>query len=164
MTGPWIGLSTSATEDLIQRHLTRWFPRVEIMTRGTAEASKRVRWPSIVFEVRHCPEVEDFPYVVDFACFPGPDDHCVNAGLVLARRLSSVLRCRAISEGSGMGDDGSPYWCIIWDRRQAFLADDVDSAFANGEGGPVLVVRPIIPPPVELNEHAALVRLAPVQA
>ncbi|MES2644247.1 MAG: hypothetical protein V4850_32475 [Myxococcota bacterium] len=162
MVGLWIGLSARATEDTIQRHLMRWFPRVEIMTRGIADASKRARWPSIVFEVDHSPKVEDFPYVVDFACFPGPDDQAVLAGLVLARRLSSVLRCRAISDGSRMGDNESPYWSIIWERRQAFLAYDLDTVFADGEGGQVLVVRPITPPAAELNEHAAVVRRAPV--
>lgn len=59
----------------------------------------------------------------------------------LAGALSRHLGCRAICDGSGFGDDESPYWSIVWDRGVPFLADDAGSTLGDGEGGPVRIVR-----------------------
>lgn len=59
----------------------------------------------------------------------------------LARALSLTLSCRVICDGSGFGDDGSPYWSIVWDRGVPFLADDAGATIGDGEGGPVRIVR-----------------------
>lgn len=59
----------------------------------------------------------------------------------LARALSLVFNCRVLCDGSGFGDDGSPYWSIVWDRGVPFLADDAGSTIGDGDGGPVRIVR-----------------------
>lgn len=59
----------------------------------------------------------------------------------LARALSLTFNCRALCDGSGFGDDGSPYWSIVWDRGVPFLADDAGSTIGDGDGGPVRIVR-----------------------
>lgn len=59
----------------------------------------------------------------------------------LARALSLTFNCQVICDGSGFGDDGSPYWSIVWDRGVPFLADDAGSTIGDGEGGPVRIAR-----------------------
>ena len=61
----------------------------------------------------------------------------------LARCLSEKLQARTICDGSPFGDSAAPYWSIVWESGQAFLADDCGTAFGDGEGGPVRIVRPL---------------------
>jgi hypothetical protein len=61
----------------------------------------------------------------------------------LARRLSIELGCRAVCDGAGLGDDASPYWSVVWDSGVAYLADDLATLLADGDGGPVVVRRPL---------------------
>ena len=157
MNGIWVGLSVTATEAPVRDLLARWFPAVEIMTRDDAVASDRVPWPPIVFSVEDT-GVGDLPSYVSFDCFPGPETDSVEAGAVLARRFAAALACRAICDGSGWGDDDSPYWSIIWDGGRAHLADDSNSDFADGEGGPVRTVREITLPNWDLDAAGRLVR------
>lgn len=159
MNGIWVGLSGVVTEHAVGELLARWFPAVEIMTQDEAMASDRAPWPPIVFSVEDT-DVSDFPSYIGFDCFPGPESDSVEAGAVLARRLSEAFGCRAICDGSGWGDDESPYWSIIWDTGRAHLADDSNSDFADGEGGPVRTVREIALPKWDLDAEGALARPA----
>lgn len=61
----------------------------------------------------------------------------------LARQLSIHFSCRVVCDGTGFGDDDSPYWAIVWDCGAAFLANDCGTTYADGEGGPVKLVRPL---------------------
>lgn len=61
--------------------------------------------------------------------------------LGLARALSIDLSCRTICDGTGFGDDESPYWSVVWDQGVPYLADDLNSIFVDGEGGPIRIVR-----------------------
>ena len=69
----------------------------------------------------------------------------------LARRLSIELRCCVICDGTGFGDDESPFWSIVWDSGAAYLADDCGTDPAEGEPGPVQIVRLL--PALESAEH-----------
>ena len=159
MNGIWVGLSDVVTEGTVRKLLARWFPEVETMTQDEAMASDRTPWPPIVFSVEGT-EVSDFPSYVSFDCFPGPESDSVEAGAVLAQRFAEAFGCRAICDGSGWGDDESPYWSIIWDGGRAHLADDSNSDFADGEGGPVRTVREIALPNWDLDAEGTLVRPA----
>ncbi len=61
----------------------------------------------------------------------------------VARALSNHFDARSICDGTRYGDSRAPYWSLIWDQGVAYLADDCDSLFADGEGGAVRVVRPL---------------------
>jgi hypothetical protein len=83
----------------------------------------------------------EFPVLLDVMPDP-PDEPSVYRGqLRLAEFLSARLGCRTICDGSAHGDEPSPYWAIIWDSGEAYLADDANTVFVDGEGGPVRVVR-----------------------
>lgn len=72
--------------------------------------------------------------------------------LELSRRISVAASCRTICDGTGFGDDPSPYWSIVWDNGMAHLADDVDSVIADGDGRPVRLIRRL---DLELTEFAS---------
>ena len=61
--------------------------------------------------------------------------------ILLSYFLANHFNCQTICDGSGFGDDDSPYWSIIWDDGIAYLADDSDSLFGDGEGGKVKKIK-----------------------
>jgi hypothetical protein len=139
MAFPHVGLSVEIDAGEIKRCLATWFPTVEVMTMDDAIASNANPWPPIVFTA--IANASEFPTLVTFDAFPGDSGMEVAIGLALARLFSESLRCRAVSDGSGLGGDSLPYWSIIQDGDRAFLVDDCGSTFVDGEGGPLRVVR-----------------------
>jgi hypothetical protein len=95
--------------------------------------------------------------LVDFAAFPGESGTEVAIGLALARFFSQALACRGISDGSGLGDDSSPYWSIVQEGERVFLADDCGSVFVDGEGGPIRMIRELPLRIGEFDEQARLI-------
>ncbi|MBC7543591.1 MAG: hypothetical protein H7338_12760 [Candidatus Sericytochromatia bacterium] len=156
MHGTWVGLSKTVDESALKAWLQQSFPTVPLMTQDDAHLLGKVPWPPIVFSVVHWP-VPDFPTYVGFACFPGVEAHAFEVGTVLAQRLSADFDCRAICDGNGFGDDPSTDWTIIWEDGRSFLADDSDTDFGDGAGGPVRVVREIAVPAGELDAEGHLV-------
>jgi hypothetical protein len=156
MHGIWVGLSISVSETKIKQLLERWFPALEILTLDEALRSDRSPWPPIVFSVENRKNVDDFPIYIGFDCFPGPNDQAVAVGIVLAKRLATAFACRALCDGSGLGDDETPYWSIVWEQGRSFLADDSGTQFADGTGGPVRVARELQLPGFDLDEQGAL--------
>lgn len=73
----------------------------------------------------------------------------------IARCLSETLATRTIFDGSPYGDTGAPYWSLVWDSGAPFLADDHETVFADGAGGPVQIIRPL-----PLNLFAARAELS----
>ena len=142
MNGIWIALSKTVTQSEVASELRRQFPSVTLMARDEAMAIEG-SWPPIVFSVDST-LATDFPVVVAFDCFPGNDNEAVAVANALARNFAATYQCRSLTDGSGYGDDQSPYWCILWEGAQAYLADDCNTAFADGEGGNVKIVRPIL--------------------
>lgn len=57
-----------------------------------------------------------------------------------ARTLSVTLGCRTLYTGNPVDPD-NPFLCVVFDSGQAYLADDEGSALAEGQGGPVKVIR-----------------------
>lgn len=62
----------------------------------------------------------------------------------LAGWISTEVACRTVCDGSDHGDDDSPFWCILWDRGKAFLADDAEMDPDDDEPpGELRIVRPL---------------------
>lgn len=59
----------------------------------------------------------------------------------LARCLAEQLQTRTWFDGTPFGDTKTPYWSLIWDQGVPYLADDCDTDFVDGEGGPVRIIR-----------------------
>lgn len=95
--------------------------------------------PELVFSVDENPECE-FPCKIEFWKFPAKD---AKIRVEVARLLAEHFNCRSVTDGSGFGDDDSPYWSVVWEGDRAYLADDSNSSYADGEGGDVRIVRPI---------------------
>jgi hypothetical protein len=156
--GLWVGLSITVGSDKVEKCLTEWFPRVEIATEESAMRSNRHAWPAIVFQLSVLEGVIDFPIRIDFLRFPGEDDQAVEIGVVLARLFSTALECPTVCDGSGLGDNQGPYWAVIWIGGRPFLADDCSTAFGDGEGGLVEVIRELSLDENELDRQGALTR------
>ena len=156
MTCSWVGFSRLIEAAAIRTALREWFPRCGVMELAEVLARDEP-WPPIVFEwvVGDAP---DFPGLLDLHHFPGTDEEAIVIGLELGRRFAARFGCHTICDGSGLGDDESPYWSVIWAGEVAHLADDCSTTFGDGEGGPVRVIREIRIPPADLDESGRLMR------
>ncbi len=158
MNGVAIALSTRVVSiEVVARLLSEWFP--EIGNAPRAEVLKMdAAWPPVVFALDFHDTATDFPTLITFDCFPGPDEDAVAVGVVLARRFATALGCRSLSDGTGFGEYPAPYWDVIWMDGASFLADDCNTAFADGEGGAVRVVRPLQTPSWDLARDGKLLK------
>jgi hypothetical protein len=140
MTGLWVALSVNRSSEDILAALKNWFSHLEIGVFNKL-VEEDLPWPSIVIDVVR--NESEFPVVIQFYQFPGPQDEqqIMPVMTELAGRFSDAFQCRTICDGSGYGDDDSPYWSVIWDHGVAYLADDGETLFGDGEGGPVRIVR-----------------------
>ena len=74
----------------------------------------------------------------------------------LARALGEQFGTSAICDGSPYGDNNGPYWSLVFDANAAYLADDLDTTFADGRGGPVKIVRKLEGSQLDLPDAATL--------
>ncbi|MEC7120428.1 MAG: hypothetical protein VXW65_11065 [Pseudomonadota bacterium] len=162
MTGLWVGLSVRKNWREIYHVLETWFPTLVITA---------VDWDSIEMEALKtlCAQNSDviffisqneseFPTVIHFDLFPNPQDEAVimPTMIELARRFSVVLDCDSICDGSGYGDSDAPFWSIVWRGGQAFLADNCNTAFADGADHPVKIVHALNLPAYQLDHAGRL--------
>lgn len=61
--------------------------------------------------------------------------------IISIKELTTSMCSFFATESVFIGDDDSPYWSIIWDDGIAYLADDSDSLFGDGEGGKVKKIK-----------------------
>lgn len=165
MTGLWVALSLRKTIAEVCAVLEDWFPALAIEDwdlSSSERVEEALRTPSvgsadILFQVDY--NGSEFPTVIHFDRFPGPQDEAVAqpAMIELARMFAIAFACRTITDGSGCGDDDSPFWNIIWDGGRSFLADDCNTEFRDQTGGPVRIVRGISLPSFELDGLGRLV-------
>jgi hypothetical protein len=151
MTGLWVALSVRKTIAEIRAMLEEWFPALavedwDLSSADRAEEALRteaIGSADILFQVEY--NSSEFPTAIHFDRFPGPQDEAVvqPTMIELARMFATAFACRTITDGSGYGDDDSPYWDIIWDKGRSFLVDDCNTEFRDQTGGSVRIVREI---------------------
>ncbi|KAJ48738.1 hypothetical protein BD780_000866 [Clostridium tetanomorphum] len=61
--------------------------------------------------------------------------------IYLGYELSIALGCKTIVDGTGFGDDASPYWDIVFDKGCPYLADDLESKFCDEGGKKIQIIR-----------------------
>ena len=133
-----IALSKHVTPEDLQAGLSALLPgRVVHIFQDMADAP----WPAFDVAV----SIHDNPseYPCGLSVLVALIDEAGSAAWLreLARQLSIKFACRVICDGSEFGDDNSPFWSIVWDAGDAYLADDCNTIFADGEGGPVKIMR-----------------------
>ncbi|HQT26872.1 MAG TPA: hypothetical protein PLK99_09805 [Burkholderiales bacterium] len=79
----------------------------------------------------------EFPYGLSFQEQTEDQENWL---LNCARKLSVNLGCRVLYTGNPVEPD-NPFLCVVFDSGQAYLADDEGSMLAEGEGGPVDMLR-----------------------
>lgn len=165
MTGLWIALSVKKSAAEIREVLEQWFPALAIedwdlssldRAREALDAPE-IAAADVLFQVAY--NSSEFPTGIHLDKFPGPDDYAVTQPtmITLARMFATAFACRAITDGSGYGENDAPFWDIIWDMGRSFLADNCDTEFADQTGRPVKVVREIALPFFELDGSGHLV-------
>lgn len=130
----WIGLSKRIALSKIEDMLSAAFPGRSV---GVFNDFPAGEWPSICATVTE--NQSDFPLVFEIHTI----EYDQGQNISLAHLASGHFKCRSICDGSGLGDSETPYWCIVWDEGQSYLADDCSTVFGDGEGGPVRIVRAI---------------------
>jgi hypothetical protein len=85
----------------------------------------------------------EFPFGLSIQKYPKQinTENFQQMTVLLSYYLSKCFNCLSICDGTGYGDHNSPYLSIIWDTEIAFLADDSDTLFADGEGGKVKIIK-----------------------
>ncbi len=79
----------------------------------------------------------EFPYGLSFQ----PQNEDQESWLLsCARTLSVQLGCRVLYTGNPVEPD-NPFLCVVFDSGRAFLADDEGTVLAEGQGGPVNILR-----------------------
>lgn len=100
----------------------------------------RLRWGEIDEECENAIFLEiaanasEFPFLLQAVNLTAHDGY--RLGLQIACELSIALRCRTVCDGSRHGPFASPFWCLVWDRGQAYLGVDADTVF--GDDSPEL--------------------------
>ena len=79
----------------------------------------------------------EFPYGLSFQAQTEDQESWL---LSSARKLSVGLGCQVLYTGNPVQSD-NPFLCVVFDSGQAFLADDEGSILAEGQGGPVKILR-----------------------
>jgi hypothetical protein len=140
----WVAIGKTLSEEEVRSLLNEMLPGQRVF--ATAElladptGSPWGEIADIQFDVdRHRGEFSTTINLV-FYRFDNADYQRVN--LFIAARLATRLECRTYCDGSGYGTDASPYWGLLFDRGICFLADDSHTD-ADGEGGPVRIVKPL---------------------
>lgn len=155
-----IGLSVQVSVSTLQRVLSCRLPTSAVcVCPDDDEAFLRASGDVLVRVVESGSE---FPIGLDISVSLAGDSAFFVWARGLARVLSIDLSCKAICDGTGLGDDQSPYWSVIWDRGEAYLGDDAGTAYADGDGGAVQVVRRLAEcPSVDAASLDALINKRP---
>ena len=159
MTGLWVALSLRKSVAEVRAVLEQWFPALaiedwDLSSSDRAKAALKapgIGSADILYQVEY--NRSEFPTGIHLDKFPGPQDEAViqPTMIELARMFATAFACRAITDGSGYGEDGSPYWAIMWDKSISFLADICNTEFMDQTGGLVKIVREISLPSFELD-------------
>ena len=100
------------------------------------------KWPEIFAIIEF--NDSEFPVLVDFYKLEVDEVNLQSLNIKVAKMLSEKIDCKTICDGSGYGDDDSPYWSIVWDKGVSYLADDCGTSFGDSEyKKPVNIVKRI---------------------
>ena len=155
MTTCFIGLSREISAGEVISALQSWFPAVTISS-ILDTASKP---GDIVIDIVTS-SIQGFPSLVQFYYFPGTEVDCIGIGIGLCALFSSRFNLTTISDGSGLGDDPSPYWLVLYDQHTLYLADDSGTDPDDERpAGPVLVIRPLALPIPKFEPNGMLKRV-----
>jgi hypothetical protein len=135
-----VGIGERCEAREVQAALAAYFPGAPVCVYPSVEAIQE-RGPEGAFNGVLSANPSEFPVLLDVFPDPGEPRAVYRVQLRLARFLSERLSCRTICDGSEHGDSAAPYWSVVWDGGVPWLADDCGSVYADGEGGPVRLVR-----------------------
>lgn len=82
----------------------------------------------------------EFPLIIEFASLKDLKNQ-TRVDVYIAYKLSILLQCKTITDGTYFGDDSCEYWDIIFDKGEPFLADDLETQFSGDGDCKIKIVR-----------------------
>lgn len=82
----------------------------------------------------------EFPLIIEFTSLKDLDIKA-RLDIYIAYKLSILLQCKTITDGTHFGDDTSEYWDIVFDKGQPFLANDLGTEFYGDGNNKLKIVR-----------------------
>lgn len=138
----WIGFSAKISISRLETILKSLYPE------------RRIHWGELNLNYDICIDRQcnpsEFPFLLDFTFFYQVDEYW--EAMKLANKLSTSFQCKTIVDSTRHGPTDAPFWCIVWNKGKAYLADDANSIFMEfdvelpveeQELGPVSIVKPI---------------------
>ncbi|EKQ54535.1 MULTISPECIES: hypothetical protein [unclassified Clostridium] len=103
---------------------------------------------SAFYEIRR--NKSEFPLIIEFSSLKDLENEA-RIDIYLAYKLSIILQCKTITDGTYLGDDISEYWDIIFDKGEPFLADDSGTKFCDDRDGKIKIIRKMTFEELKLN-------------
>jgi hypothetical protein len=140
-----IGVEKRLDEDATYEILVRLFPGQRVCSqRNLCNAVGSKPWEEITdvdFSLAYPPKGE-IQTVIGLTFYRFTDQDCRRLNTLIAGNLARLLNCRCYCDGSGYGTDASPYWGLFFSPDgTCWLADDSHTDFADGDGGPIRLVK-----------------------
>lgn len=92
----------------------------------------------------------EFPLIMEFDYLKDLDIKA-RLDIYIAYKLSIILQCKTITDGTYLGNDNSEYWNIIFDKGEPFLADDLGTKFYGDGDGKLKIIRNMTFEELKLN-------------
>lgn len=134
----WIGISEPIDRVALEEALRS---SVSPREAGLFDKLPEGSWPIVTATIETTPS--EFPILITFYSLGVEEQDVQSECIQISADLSRHFQCKTICDGSGYGTDNSPFWCIVWDRGESFLADDAGSSFGDGVIGHVKIVKKI---------------------
>ncbi len=80
-----------------------------------------------------------------------PESHSQERSLLIGRALSLKVNTRILVPYIHPQEPENPYYDILFIQGKTFLADDYNTAFADGEGGRLKIISPLDIPDYRFN-------------
>lgn len=99
----------------------------------------------------------EFPIMIEIT--RTPDENTLERGQYLAKIISDKLNCKTITDYKEQ--DKSLFYpsdSIIFERGNAYFADDTNTIWADGEGGEVKILRKIVFENYKFDDLANLIK------
>lgn len=132
-----VGININVSKDVIQNILKELF--YECSVHFFSEKQDIEPNHSISFDLVQNPS----EFCITLEVYVTPDQNNEEREQYLAKVLSDKLNCKTITSYQVEKNNYSPYESIVFENGHAYLANDKNTLWADGEGGKVQILKKI---------------------
>ena len=137
----WCAIEEMLDRDSVLKLFRRMYPEAIVVSEEVAMEREDLWMEKYDFVIGIGRPKGEYQTHISIAAPRTPEKDYDNFNITNGRCLAKELGCRVLVDGTGFGDDDTPYWSLIIDRDTVYLANDGGTNFADSEGGPVRIVR-----------------------